>query len=268
MATATCVDCDWSDVESAAEIMAGNHRNFDSFAWQRPDGDHDFCIVYTSNRDSGLLDQSNAAAIEAELQPYLNAIRPNIFKQSHNHWAVGHVDGYAIRVYRKGKVTAVFRKWCELQARLADYPVLDEEAYGTLEYEATLANIASEGSRFVKTGAPDDWASQVYSFLSEAYPRDVENRDDQGGSPEREHVREALIDLDLIDGEWTVCIAGGPFLITEDQGKAWKEYGTLIYHASMAIGPAAGQSVSLWLDRDFSDEPIETTSGGQDENQP
>ena len=132
MATATCVDCDWSDVESAAEIMAGNHRNFDSFAWQRPDGDHDFCIVYTSNRDSGLLDQSNAAAIEAELQPYLNAIRPNIFKQSHNHWAVGHVDGYAIRVYRKGKVTAVFRKWCELQARLADYPVLDEEAYGTL----------------------------------------------------------------------------------------------------------------------------------------
>jgi len=58
---------DWTDIEAAAKEAAGNHRKFDCFAWhERPDDDENWCIVYVSNRDSGLLDQSNADASEEE----------------------------------------------------------------------------------------------------------------------------------------------------------------------------------------------------------
>ena len=58
----TCID--WSDVTAAAADMAGNHQRFDSFAWfDKPEDSHLWCIVYTANRDSGLLEQSNAAVI-------------------------------------------------------------------------------------------------------------------------------------------------------------------------------------------------------------
>ena len=42
-------------------------------------------------------------------------------EEHHNHWAVGWVDGYAIRVYRDGKITEAFRTWHDLQARMNDY---------------------------------------------------------------------------------------------------------------------------------------------------
>ena len=54
------------DLNDAAHAAAGNWQRFDCFAWfrqselKRPD---DWSVIYTHNRDSGLLDQSNAAVI-------------------------------------------------------------------------------------------------------------------------------------------------------------------------------------------------------------
>lgn len=119
------------DVEGKAREAAGNWRKFESFVWDHAyDADaDDWCIVYTSNRDSGLLDKSNEAAIAEAMEPFFDVDDPDIRRESHNHWAVGHVDGYAIRVYRGGEITAAFRAWRELQEALEDYPVLDEEDY-------------------------------------------------------------------------------------------------------------------------------------------
>jgi hypothetical protein len=61
--------------------------------------------------------------------------------EHHHHWAVGHVDGYSIRVFRDGRITEAFEAYHALAQRLADYPVLDEEDYSRREYEATLENL-------------------------------------------------------------------------------------------------------------------------------
>jgi hypothetical protein len=98
---------------------AGNWREFDSFCWyDRPDDADGFAIVYTHNRDSGLEERANAVTIAKALEPYPDDALP----QRHNHWACGWVDGYAVR----GRALEV---WNELQAQLADYPILDEWLY-------------------------------------------------------------------------------------------------------------------------------------------
>jgi hypothetical protein len=124
------------DIDKLAEQSAGNWADFGSFAWfERPENPGDYAIVYTSNRDSDILDRANAQAIDAELSQFVES--GDVIPQRHSHWACGHVDGYAIRVYdESGDVTAAFRCWCDLMARLDDYPILDEGLYSELELEA------------------------------------------------------------------------------------------------------------------------------------
>jgi hypothetical protein len=124
------------DYEALAAEAAGNWAKFDSFAWfEPPENPADVCIVYTSNRDSDIIDRANAKAIAAELAEFIESgdVRP----ESHSHWAVGHVDGYSIRVYTDdGQITAAFRTWCDIRARLENYPILDESLHSEMESEA------------------------------------------------------------------------------------------------------------------------------------
>lgn len=82
-------------LEDAAKQAAGNWRRFDSFCWyrasdlKRPD---DWCLVYTHHRDSGLLDQSHAAAVEEALSPFMTGHDPDVVSESHGHFAVGWID--------------------------------------------------------------------------------------------------------------------------------------------------------------------------------
>lgn len=117
-------------IEEAAEQAAGNHARFTCFAWfGRPDDSEDWAIIYTHNRDSGPLDLSNAEVIAEALAPFAEAEPADVVFESHNHWAVGHVDGFSIRVYRQGEITEAFRAYHALAVRLADYPILDDEHY-------------------------------------------------------------------------------------------------------------------------------------------
>lgn len=53
-------------LKDAAREAAGNWKRFDCFCWDRLhdiDDPDDWTIIYTHNRDSRLLDQSNADAI-------------------------------------------------------------------------------------------------------------------------------------------------------------------------------------------------------------
>ena len=62
-----------NDAGASREEARGNWQKFDSFGWRsRPEeGAEDWAIVYTHNRDSELLDLSNAAEIDAALAPFM-----------------------------------------------------------------------------------------------------------------------------------------------------------------------------------------------------
>lgn len=123
---------DWTDYDGMAEQAANNHESFDSFAWfNAPDDAAFWTLVYTHNRDSGSIDKANSEALAAILAEYIES--GDVVSESHSHWAVGWVEGYAIRVYEGGEVTAAFKAYCDAQARLEDYPILDESLLGEIE---------------------------------------------------------------------------------------------------------------------------------------
>lgn len=186
-------------LEEAAKAAAGNWKQFDSFAWHRgydlSDADN-WCIIYTHNRDSGLLDQSNASVIEAALDTFTQGKNPDVAPEHDHHWACGWVDGFSIRVFRRGRITKAFRAYHVLAQRLADYSVLDESDYSTREYEATVANLANAAWKLKNEyELPKDWETEVYRWFSNSDCAAVENRDDRGGWPSETQLRTAFTAL-------------------------------------------------------------------------
>ena len=183
-------------LDEAATQAAGNWKRFGSFIWFRDDDipePDSWAIIYTHNRDSRLLALSNAQAVAKAMGPFTEGDDPDVVMESHDHWAVGHVDGFSIRVYRDGGITAAFHTYHHLAERLADYPILDEEDYGRREYEATLENIADAAWGLKGDyDLPEGWECEVFSWLGEHRQRAVENRDDQGGYPEQSDLRDAF----------------------------------------------------------------------------
>jgi hypothetical protein len=185
-------------IEAAAREAAGNWREFNCFCWDRrsaiPDPEK-WAIIYTYHRDSTLLDQSNAAAIEETLQPFVE--RGDVVPECHHHWAVGHVDGFSIRVFRRGRITKAFRKYHELAQRLADHPILDEDDYNAREYEATLENLGNAAWKLTNQyELPDDWEETVYHWFANHDCGAIESSDDQGGYPSEDQLRRAFDALD------------------------------------------------------------------------
>jgi len=186
---------DWSDVESAAGLVAGNWCKFSCFAWSRSydleDADR-WCIWYTSSRDAGLLEQSNEKVFKERFRPFSEGDDPDVVLEQHSHWAVGHLDGFSVRVCRPdGSITQAFSVFCDIKEALESYPILDEEDYTEREYEATLENYRSEMWR--EKNLPEGWESEVYGWFCEnGLDEFTENRDDQGGRAPREKIIEAL----------------------------------------------------------------------------
>jgi hypothetical protein len=183
-------------LEDAAKQAAGNWRDFHCFVWWRKDDlerPEDWAIVYTHNRDSRLLDMSNASAIDESLAPFTKGDNPDVVEEDHSHWAVGWVKGYSIRVYRRGRITEAFRAYHRLAQRMADYPILDEEDYGERELEATLENIGDAAYRLKdEYDLPEGWVGNVYHWFAEHDCNAIENADDNGGYPDEEQLRAAF----------------------------------------------------------------------------
>jgi len=183
-------------LEEAAKQAAGNWREFHCFVWWRkddlPDADK-WAIVYTHNRDSGLVDQSNDVAIHNALLPFMRGDNPNVVTENHSPWAVGWVAGYSICVYRRGRITKAFRVYHALAQRMANYPILDEEDYFSREYEATLENIGDAAYRLKdEYDLPEGWVGNVYHWFADNDCSAIESADDQGGYPDEEQLRAAF----------------------------------------------------------------------------
>ena len=184
-------------IEDAASEAAGNWRRFSCFAWDRArdlDDPDDWAIIYTHNRDSDLLDESNAAAIAKALTPFSEADEPDVvFECSFSHWAVGHVDGFSIRVYRDGEITDAFRPTTTSPSGWPTIRSSTKSDYGRREYEATIENIADAAWRVKgEYDLPEGWEGDVFSWLGDHRQRAVENRDDRGGYPEEDDLRAAF----------------------------------------------------------------------------
>lgn len=188
------------ELEAAAVKAAGNWKRFDSFVWFRDrelnDADQ-WSVIYTHNRDSRLLDQSNAHVISTAMESFTEGGDPDVVFESHSHWAVGHVDGFSIRVFdASGEITEAFKAYHELAERIDDYPILNESDYSDREFEATLSNLTSAAWRLKNDfKLPEGWESDVYSWLSDHRSGEVENRDDEGGYPSEEALRSAFVAL-------------------------------------------------------------------------
>ena len=183
-------------LQEAAREAAGNWKHFRSFGWSRLrelSDPENWAIVYTHNRDSRLLDLSNADAISEALQRFAETEDPDVVFETHGHFAVGHVDGFSIRVFQDGRVTKAFAALHTLAERLANYPILDEEDYSRREHEATLQNITeSTWPLRDEYDLPGDFETDVFSWLWNHRQGAVENRDDQGGYPKEADLRDAF----------------------------------------------------------------------------
>ena len=187
------------DLDEAANDAAGNWKRFNCFIWHRLDemsDSDDWAIIYTHNRDSGLLDQSNAAVISKTMQPFSEGDDPDVVFESHHHWAVGHVDGFSVKVFNDGQITEAFRTYHALAERMAEYPILDESDYSERECNATFENIGDAAWRLKDDfDLPDEWQSDVFDWLSDRRSNSLENRDDQGGYPREDDLEAAFAAL-------------------------------------------------------------------------
>ena len=187
------------ELKDAAREAAGNWAAFNCFAWFRKrelKKPEDWAIIYTHNRDSGLLDQSNASVIEAALKTFSEGDNPDVVFESHSHWAVGHVDGFSIRVFKRGRITKAFRTYHELAERMADYPILDESDYSEREYQAAFENLDHAAWKLKRDfNLPEGWQSSVFDWLWANRPNALENVDDQGGWPDEDELEVAFAAL-------------------------------------------------------------------------
>lgn len=190
--------------EDMAKEAEGNWRKFQSFGWSsydRPVDAERWAIVYTHNRDSGLMALSNASVIDAKMAAFLDS--GDCQAESHSHWACGWVDGYAIRVRGDdGELSPAWLAWCELQCAIEDYPVLDDNDYSDRQYKAALEAIGIEGRRMVRDDAPEGWESEVYGWLVDNASEELEDDgQDQGPYPSDDSVREALEFLGYLESD-------------------------------------------------------------------
>lgn len=153
------------DIQKVAKEFRGNWIKFNSFSWSRSWGgdlEHpeNYGIFYTINRDSNLMTESNAKAIDEMFKRYVD--RRIVLPEHHNHWACGWIDGYSIPVYRhnKTKFTSAFLLYCEIQSRLEDYPLLDEEDYYERVYNQTIKNCIESVKYHNKAGEYKDKRQQ------------------------------------------------------------------------------------------------------------
>jgi len=184
-----------ASAEKAAVLAAGNWKTFDSFIWfDEPEGADRYALVYWTNRDADIATQSNDHVFKAELGTFDD----DVILQEHNHWAVGWVGGAAIRVYDKeGHVTDAFMRYHELARFVETYPVLDDEDFSRRKAEATVKNIEYQYEAKIADDAPDDWADQVYRWLSKNKPEALEDGYSHGAEPSPEEIKEALVGLGI-----------------------------------------------------------------------
>jgi len=152
-------------LEQYAEEMDNNHRQFESFGWHdRPEGR--WCLYYTVNRDSDRLARVNHEVFEKELMT--EQFGDDVRLERHAHWAVGWIQGFAIRVRDdSGSITPAFTKLHELVSKIEDYPILDEYRYSEVECDELAEDLASCIEAVMRNHFAEEFSDEVYRRVDE-----------------------------------------------------------------------------------------------------
>jgi hypothetical protein len=185
--------------DSAADLELARKavKKPSNFVWQGPSDGSDpdkWALTVSQHRDSGIVDQSNFAVINADME---KRFPDDVEVVSSSHWAVGWIDQLGVRVFDdKGRITDAFHAIVDWKAKLEDYPLADEDDYSRREHEAGIANIVSEVySSELSDDAPEDWAYAVFEWLWDNAQDQMYSHDDQGAYPDKEYILEALREL-------------------------------------------------------------------------
>jgi hypothetical protein len=136
------------------------------------------------HRDSGLLEESNAAALKKALE---EAAKEGIFSEddyditSANHWAVGwteHLNFRAIESEESREPTAIFHWLTDWFASISDYPVADEEDYRERQFEYSMSALDDMLASKLRDDVPEDWKSHVFRGMDEPPNEDYWNEED------------------------------------------------------------------------------------------
>ena len=152
-------------------------------------------------RDSGLLGQSNADALEAALEN-IREFRDEYQIVHAGHWAVGWVDHLAFHAIDENREPTHIFKWLlGWWDALEEYPVANDDDYSRRQDEAVMQNIEDAAGR-MQDGRPvggEGWESPVREWLEEngspRARRSLEDPENWGMNPE--DIEEALRALGL-----------------------------------------------------------------------
>jgi len=198
-----------------AKDKAGNFTKWSCFVLDRQIKElmvptSDWCIVYTSNRDSDLLDESNEAALLKRLKDHLGWIGDghDVEECRHSCWANGYRDGLYLRVYRDGKVTDAFRVYAQAMHDMEQYPILDDDDHTRRVSEQTSLNVLdvvkTVAGRNDTTPAYEEAGDQAHylveDWLSENEDGELEDHGN-GGYPSTESVTRAMLALGFIEDD-------------------------------------------------------------------
>jgi hypothetical protein len=172
------------ELEEAAAQAVGNWIEYRDFGWPDAPDPRYWTRIELSHRDSGVLDQSNAAAIESALDE-VDPDGKDHWTGSASHWAVGYTNTLIVRVYADGTnelygkgtghgplgmpssedITPAFRALWECAQALADYPILDDEDYSRREHEDAIETLENA------YGVSAEFSGAVFSWLFDTYSR-------------------------------------------------------------------------------------------------
>jgi hypothetical protein len=198
-------------IEKLAEELGANFAKWQSFALDSSVRDamvpeKEWAIVYTKNRDSGLLAESNADAIEKRMAPFLGWIGDgsDCDHARHSHWACGWIEGYYLRIKKDGKYTPAFLEWAEIAHELDGYPVLDEDDHSRRQCDASwdaLEDAVKSVCRKLDVDEESVSIESVHDWLDLHDPRQLEDVGDHGACPETEAVEKAMRELGYVKEE-------------------------------------------------------------------
>jgi hypothetical protein len=151
------------------------------------------------NRDSGPLEQSNAAAVRKTFESLFGPeCEDNGWEVTRcNHWAVGWVDHLSFRaIDDNGGPTQQFVEMARLNAEVEENIVLDEDDLCAREWDDLIEYLEWHATPFLKESVPDDWP--------ELLAREVHNDvvyESAGVWVKEEHLKNALDRLDWLETE-------------------------------------------------------------------
>ena len=172
---------------------------FDAPGLALPDQQHWMQLEVSQTRDSDCLTRSNfAAALEA-----LGGESDTVEVHRFGHWGPGWFEIILI----DPSDTARIKIAEDIEAALADYPVLDDSAYSELEQEAIQENWENFGDR--------DLRSFLEKYFELGYTPDV---NDELTDPQFEALKDLLLQFahyDIMDAEGNLDLKHCEYLLNE-----------------------------------------------------